>query len=123
MLAMKIMRFLFCFLFVLSFSTQAFANAAPERNAPTASVPMGSSQEQVKSHHAKAKTSDMQVVNINKADANELATLKGIGLKKAQTIIDYRAQHGDFKTVDELDNVKGISAKTIDKNRSRLTVS
>ncbi len=41
---------------------------------------------------------------------------------KAQEIILYREMFGDFKSVDELTKVKGIGAKTIEKNRARLTV-
>lgn len=62
-------------------------------------------------------------VNINKADASTLATeLSGIGDKKAQAIVDYRKANGAFVTVEDLQKVKGISEKTIDKNRSNLTL-
>ena len=61
-------------------------------------------------------------VNINRADEGELTSLKGIGSSKAQEIILYREMFGDFKTVDELAKVKGIGAKTIENNRSRLKV-
>ena len=57
-------------------------------------------------------------VNINTADAATLAReLKGIGLKRAQAIVDYRAKHGPFKSADELGLVKGIGPAAIDKNR------
>ncbi len=52
-------------------------------------------------------------VNINTANADELGTLKGVGASKAQAIIDYRTQHGAFKSADELANVKGISGKIL----------
>jgi competence protein ComEA len=57
-------------------------------------------------------------VNVNTADAATIASeLKGIGLKRAQTIIDYRAKHGPFKSADELALIKGIGPKVIQKNR------
>jgi competence protein ComEA len=57
-------------------------------------------------------------VNINSADASTLAKeLVGVGETKAQRIVDYRTQNGPFKTADDLAGVKGISDKTIDKNR------
>ena len=59
-------------------------------------------------------------VNINRATESELVSLHGIGSSKAQAIILYREMFGDFKTVDDLEKVKGIGAKTIEKNRSRL---
>lgn len=62
-------------------------------------------------------------VNINTADAKTLDdTLLGIGLQKAEAIVAYRKQHGPFKSVDGLDQVKGIGSKTIDNNRARMTV-
>lgn len=56
------------------------------------------------------------VININRADAAMISHyLKGIGPTKAQAIVDYRNQHGAFKTVDELTEVKGIGAKTLQR--------
>jgi competence protein ComEA len=63
-------------------------------------------------------------VNINRADATTIAAaLNGIGDVKAQAIVAYREQHGPFKSMDELVNVKGIGLKTIDKNRSDILLS
>ena len=62
------------------------------------------------------------IININRATEGELTLLHGIGSSKAQAIILYREMFGRFKTVDELAKVKGIGAKTIEKNRGRLTV-
>ena len=61
-------------------------------------------------------------ININRATEAELVALDGVGSSKAQAIILYREMFGSFKTVDELTKVKGIGAKTVDKNRGRLTV-
>ncbi|OPH40111.1 competence protein ComEA helix-hairpin-helix repeat region [Moraxella equi] len=61
-------------------------------------------------------------VNINTASMGELATLNGVGAKTAQAIVDYREGFGRFERVDDLTKVKGIGAKTLEKNRHRLTV-
>lgn len=61
-------------------------------------------------------------ININTADAKTLLELKGIGLKKAQTIISYREQNGPFKSVDDLLHVKGINKKIIDQNHNKIVV-
>lgn len=60
------------------------------------------------------------LVNINNADLATLQTLPGIGNSKAQAIIDYRSEHGSFKSVDELTQVKGIGDKVLDKIRDMV---
>lgn len=68
---------------------------------------------------AKAST-----VNLNTADAQTLQdALIGIGKVKAQAIIDHRDNNGPFASVDELLEVKGIGAATLEKNRDRLSVN
>ena len=59
-----------------------------------------------------------QPVNVNSASAEEIAeSLKGVGMSKAEAIVSYRSEHGDFKHVDEMVNVKGIGIRTVDINR------
>lgn len=74
-----------------------------------------------------SKSDDTQPVNINQADVTQLATLKGIGPKKAQAIVAYRTTHGAFKTVNDLANVKGIGAKSVARlqtnNPGRLVIN
>lgn len=62
-------------------------------------------------------------INVNTADQKELESVKGIGPAKAKAILDYRAKHGPFKSVSDLDNVKGIGKKTLDEIRSQVAVS
>jgi len=64
-----------------------------------------------------------EIVNVNQADAAALAqNLNGIGEAKAQKIIEYREQHGGFKSLDELANVPGIGAKTVERNRDNMSL-
>jgi competence protein ComEA len=57
-------------------------------------------------------------VDVNKADAATLAdSLDGIGLAKAQAIVAWRAEHGPFKSADDLTAVKGIGPAMVEKNR------
>ncbi|HEY4366061.1 MAG TPA: helix-hairpin-helix domain-containing protein [Steroidobacteraceae bacterium] len=60
-------------------------------------------------------------VDINKADAATIAKeLNGIGLSKAQAIVTYREKNGVFRSADELRKVKGIGAKTLERNRPNI---
>jgi competence protein ComEA len=61
-------------------------------------------------------------VDINMATATRLESISGIGPAKARAIIEYRSQHGPFRSVEELDRVKGIGPKTLEKIRSQVTV-
>jgi competence protein ComEA len=62
-------------------------------------------------------------VNINTADAKTIAdSLSGIGLKKAQAIIDYRTKNGAFKSIEDLSQVSGIGVKTIEKNKADILI-
>ena len=63
----------------------------------------------------------MQPVNVNTANAEEISeALKGIGISKAEAIVTYRNEHGEFKHIDELVNVKGIGVRTVDINREYI---
>jgi len=61
-------------------------------------------------------------LNINTATQSELEAVKGLGPTKAQSIIAYREANGGFKSVDDLDKVKGFGKASIDKLRGELTV-
>ena len=60
-------------------------------------------------------------VNVNTASAEEIAqALNGIGETKAQAIVARREAGGPFKSADELTTVKGIGAKTVEKNKEDI---
>jgi competence ComEA-like helix-hairpin-helix protein len=65
---------------------------------------------------------DEQKININTASADELVQLKGVGEKKAKTIIEFRKNNGPFKVPEDLIKVPGIGPKTFDANKDRITV-
>ena len=63
-------------------------------------------------------------VNINSADAQTIAdSLDGIGLKKAEAIIEYRTKNGPFKSAEDLVNVVGIGEKTLEKIKADVLLS
>jgi competence protein ComEA len=61
-------------------------------------------------------------VNLNTADQATLVSVKGIGKKRAQAIIEYREKNGPFKTVDDLTKVKGIGDKQLAQLKDQVTV-
>ncbi len=83
-------------------------------------------QQQVTPASPKAANAEPQVggesqVSINQADAEELASvLNGVGLKKAEAIVRYREQNGPFTQIEQLQEVPGIGASLVERNRDRL---
>ena len=62
-------------------------------------------------------------VNVNTADAETISKeLKGVGLTKAEAIVEYREKHGPFRNADELSLVKGIGERTVEINRADIRV-
>ena len=62
-------------------------------------------------------------VNINTASAEEIAdALNGIGMSKAQAIVEYREAYGAFSRADEIVFVRGIGESTFEKNRNDILV-
>ena len=61
-------------------------------------------------------------VNINTADANELTTLTGIGLSRAEDIIRYREKHGRFQTIEDIMQVSGIKESVFEKIADQIAV-
>jgi competence protein ComEA len=64
-----------------------------------------------------------ETVNVNKADAQTIArVLKGIGDTKAEAIVKYREEHGEFVDIYELANVKGVGERTVEMNEPRIVL-
>ncbi len=65
-------------------------------------------------------------VDINHADVKHLMNIKGIGEKRAKAIVQYRKIHGEFKSLDDLAQVKGLTKKRLQtllsKNQGKMTV-
>ena len=62
-------------------------------------------------------------VDINSADAKTIAReLKGVGLSRAQAIVEYREKNGPFKSAEDLANVKGVGMKVVEQNRPNIKV-
>jgi len=62
------------------------------------------------------------LISINTATKEELMTLSGIGESKANNIINYRNENGNFKSIEELKNVKGIGDSIFEKIKDSITL-
>ena len=71
---------------------------------------------------ADAQVSAPVIVNINKAGAEELDKIRGVGPAMAKRIIEFRDQNGPFKTVDDLVQVRGIGGSKLQKIKDQITV-
>ena len=96
----------------VAFSSTSYAVDAPAK--PAVVAPAAAAKP--------ASVAPQEAVNINTADAQTLTKLKGIGLKKAEAVIAFRKANGAFKTIDQLADVKGIGAKTVELNRKNIRI-
>ena len=71
---------------------------------------------------ALVQAEDEGKVDINTASSEELSNLKGVGLIKADAIVKYREEHGNFSTIEDLKNVAGIGDVTFDGLKDNITV-
>jgi competence protein ComEA len=67
-------------------------------------------------------TPSVDLIDINSASPEELATLPGIGATTAQRIVEYRTEHGPFARLEDIMNVAGIGPATFDSIRTLITV-
>lgn len=70
---------------------------------------------------APATASEPARIDVNKATAEELTQLRGIGPAKAKRIVEYREKHGPFATVDDLKLVRGIGDRLLEQLRPHVT--
>ena len=76
--------------------------------------------------HAPLVANPAAIIDINSASASELASINGLGKKRAAAIVAYRQQHGSFMSIDALTQVKGVGSKLLkrikQKNPGRLKI-
>lgn len=78
------------------------------------------------SHHRTMKAKKHKhamKVDINTATVSQIARLKGVGKKKAEAIVAYRKEHGNFKTVHDLSKVHGMTPRIMKLNQNKIVVN
>ncbi|OZG52694.1 DNA-binding protein [Pseudoscardovia radai] len=100
----------------------AVAPGAASSGTPDAVAPGSAAPTDTGGAPGAASPGDAGKVNLNTATREELQTIKGVGPATAQKILDYRAAHGRFTSVDELLKIDGIGAKTLEKIRPEVTI-
>lgn len=81
---------------------------------------MASSSETKAEHDNVSQVAKKALVNLNTANAKELATLPGIGESRALRIINYREQNGQIKSLEQLAEIKGFGERSLAKLKGRV---
>jgi competence protein ComEA len=84
---------------------------------------LGLSLSGIATHPVLAEGDAHQTVNINQASAAEFQRLPRVGAKLAQRIVAHRTDHGPFKRVEDVMEVKGVGEKMFGSLKPYLTVS
>ena len=92
----------------LALALPAFADETPAAGTDQSAQPAAQSTEQ-------AAPAMQSKVDINKASVKDLTKVKGISAAQAKAIVAYRKKNGDFKTLDDLKNVKGFKKMNADQ--------
>ena len=72
--------------------------------------------------HGQHTIEQVLLININTADVDELSELPGVGKKKAEAIVSYRELNGEFESIEELTNVRGIGPKMYEKIAAQIRI-
>lgn len=97
--------------------------AEPDLSSQVDQKPIAVESETTRSGNVTGGTATHQVVDLNRATAQELESLPGIGAVLAERVIAYRKSVGRFRTVEDLREVAGIGAKKFDRLKPLVTVA
>lgn len=100
-------------------STKESATPSTEESAP----PLAATGRTSGTSGTPKKTGPASPININTASLEELESLPGIGPTRAQAIIDYRQQNGNFGSIEDIEKVKGIKEGEFSKIKDMIKVS
>ena len=104
-------------------ATTTDSNVSISSNSSNSSSTTSSSSNSTNNTNKSSTTTNQKkIININTATKAELTSLSGIGDAKAEDIINYRTQNGNFKSIDDIKNVKGIGDAIFAKIKDYITV-
>lgn len=96
--------------------------AKKEKSKTIAGLPRALTPSGELSNNASPEFLKKNPLDLNRITAEQLEALPGVGPSLAARVLDYRKQNGGFKSVDELDSVKGIGEKKLEDLRLLLRV-
>ena len=96
---------------LLTFSVSAVYSATPSDAAKA--TPVVKPAAQAASEVPALPSAEADKVNINTADEAALMKIKGIGKKKAEAIVSFRKEHGNFASVEDLKKIKGFRPQVL----------
>lgn len=103
----------------------AMGLAASVFAADETTAPATTSTDNTQATQTTSATAEQGKVNVNTATAKELSKVTGLNKSKANAIVSYRKKHGDFKSLDELKEVKGfkkMDEESMKKLQDQLTI-
>ena len=115
---MKLPKWVLLFVILLA----GMAQLSNQVHANSINKALASNTTSMNSTEANTMASKSFSVNLNSANAEQLSSLPGVGIKKAEAIIAYRELNGEFESIEELVNVKGIGPKMLAKLNGLITV-
>ena len=89
---------------------------------PALSQSTSTSSSSANSKSVSSASANSQKIRLNSASAEQFQQLSGIGQKKAEAIVDYRSKNGKFKSIEQIQEVKGIGPAIFAKNKERLAL-
>lgn len=90
---------------------------------PLVDLPRSSGRRNAPTTSRQAAVADSGMVDLNRASLEQLCSLSGIGEARARAIIAYREENGEFHTIEDIMNVRGIGTGIFERNRHRLIVN
>lgn len=102
--------------------TSSYSESITTTTTKSSGTSKASSSSKSSTTSSKAKTTAANPVNLNTATLAQLETVPYIGVTRAQAIITYRTAHGSFKSIADINNVKGFGTKMIAKVSPYLTL-